>query len=74
MYSEFYGPFQLIEFPAQFLALLLADCIRNYRKGLEAKGKVPPNVHFEMFPDDPLGHSDLLDETFLPSGRVAVPK
>lgn len=74
MYSEFYGPFQLVEFPAQFLASLFSDCIRNYRKRLEITGKVPPNVHFEMFPDDPLGHLDLLDEALLPRGRMAVPR
>jgi hypothetical protein len=74
MYSEFYGPFQLVEFPAQFLASLLSDCIRNYRKRLEVTGKLPPNVHFEMFPEDPFGRLDLLDETLLPRGRTALPR
>lgn len=74
MYSEFYGPFQLIEFPAHFLAQLLSDCVRNYRKRLEKTRKVPPDVLFGMFSDGLLGNLDLLDETLLPRGRVAVPR
>jgi hypothetical protein len=74
MYSEFYGPFELIHFPAQFLASLLSECLKNYRKRLEATGKVPPDIHFEMFIEDPFAHLDLLDETLLPRGRVAAPK
>jgi|GEM_PF-6088020 len=74
MYSDSYGPFQFVEFPAQFLTSLYSDCIRNYRKRLENTGKVPPNIHFEMFPDSAFGHLKLLDTTLLPKGRVAFPK
>lgn len=74
MYSEYYGPFQFVEFPARFLASLFSDSIQHYRKRLEATGKVPPGVHFEMFPDDPLGHIELIDENLLPKGRTAVPR
>ncbi len=72
--SKFYGPFQLVEFPAKFLASLFSNCLRNYRKRLEATGKVPPNVHFEMFSNDPFTNLDLLDGTLLPRGRTALPK
>lgn len=71
---EFYGPFQLVEFPAKFLASVFSDCIRHYRKRLEATGKVPPNIHFEIFTDDPFSRLDLLDENLLPCGRMALPK
>jgi hypothetical protein len=72
--SEYYGPFQLVEFPAHFLAVLFAQCMQNYRKKLEATRKVPPDIHFEMFPDNLFSHLDLLDQTLLPRRRTAVPK
>jgi hypothetical protein len=72
--SEYNGPFQLVEFPAYFVAALFAECKRNYRKQLEAIRKVPPNIHFEMFPDDLFSHLELLDQTLLPRPRPAVPK
>jgi hypothetical protein len=74
MYSEYYGPFQFVEFPASFLASLFSACIQNYRKRLEATGKVPPDVHYEMFPEDPFDHLDLYDQSLLPRGRIAVPR
>lgn len=74
MYSEYYGSFQVIEFPAQFLVSLLSDCITNYNKRLEKTGKLPPNVHFEISSDDPLSHSNLLDTSLLPKGRIASPR
>lgn len=74
MYSEYYGPFQFVEFPARFLASLFSDCIQHYRKRLEATGKVPPDVHSEMFPEDPLGYIELIDEDLLPRGRTALPR
>jgi hypothetical protein len=74
LYSDFYGPFQLVEFPAQFLASLFSDCIQNYRKRLEATRKVPPNIHFEMFPDNLFRWLDLLDEELLPEGRTIHPR
>lgn len=74
LWSRFYGPFQLMEFPAQFLHSLLSQCIRNYRRRLEVLGKVPPDVHFSMFPNDAFERLDLLDETLLPRGRTAVPR
>jgi hypothetical protein len=74
LYSDFYGPFQLVEFPATFLASLFSECVTNYRKRLEATKKVPPNIHFEMFPDDVCAQLELLDETLLPRGRMAIPR
>lgn len=74
LYSQYYGPFQLVELPAYFLAELFDECLQNYRKKLEARRKVPPDVHFEMFPDDVLSHLELLDHTLLPRVRTAVPK
>lgn len=73
MYSQYYGSFQFVEFPARFLFSLFSECIVNYRKRLEATGRVPPNVHSGMFPEDPLGHLELLDDDLLPKGRTAVP-
>lgn len=72
--SEFYGPFRWVEFPAKFLASLLSNCLSNYRKRLERTGKIPPNIHFQIFPDDIFQRLDLLDEALLPSGRTAVPR
>jgi len=74
LYSQYYGPFQLVELPAYFLAELFEECLQNYRKKLEATRKVPPDVHFEMFPDDIFSHLELLDHTLLPRVRTAVPK
>jgi hypothetical protein len=74
MYSECYGPFQLVEFPARFLEALFVGCIRNYRQRLEQTRKIPPDIHFEMFPDDLFAHLELLDQSLLPRGRIAVPK
>jgi hypothetical protein len=74
LHSEYYGPFHLVEFPANFLAALFAECMRNYRKKLEATRRVPPDIHFEMFPDNPFSHLELLDQTLLPRRRTAVPK
>lgn len=74
MSSEFYGPFQLLEFPARFLADLFTSCVQNYRKRLESTAKLPPNVHFEIFEDVMLADLNLLDETLLPRARTATPK
>jgi len=74
LYSEFYGSFQLIEFPAQFLTSLFSDCIRNYKKRLESSGKLPPGIHFEIFGDDIFSYLDVLDESLLPRGRMTLPK
>lgn len=74
LYSGYYGPFQLVQFPALFLAALLRDCLHNYRKRLEHTKKVPPAVHFEMFPDDCFGNFELLDESLLAREHFAVPK
>jgi hypothetical protein len=72
LYSEYYGPFQLVEFPASFLAAVFCDCTRNYQKKLEVTRKVPPEIHFEMFPG--ISQLHFLDGTLLPRIRVAVPK
>lgn len=73
MYSRYYGPFQFVEFPAHFLATLFGDCIRNYRKRLEVTQKLPPDIHFDMFPEDIFSHPELLDHRLLPRVRLAVP-
>lgn len=69
LYSEYYGAFELIEFPAKFLLSLLDRCIRTYRAHLVATGKLPPDVHFQAFPDGVLEELDLLDESLLPEQR-----
>jgi hypothetical protein len=74
LYSAFYGPFQFVEFPAQFLASLFSDCLQHYKKRLEATGKVPPGIHYAIFSDAQLSHLNLLDDNLLPRGRTAFPK
>lgn len=74
LYSEYYGPFQLIEFPARFLALLFTDCLQHYEKRLESTRKLPPGIHFQIFADDTFSHLNLLDENLLPRRRTALPK
>jgi hypothetical protein len=66
--SEYYGPFELIEFPGQFLLSLLESCIQTYRAHLLARGKLPPPILFHAFPEDVLERLDLLDESLLAEG------
>jgi hypothetical protein len=76
LHSEHYGSFLLLEFPALFLRQLLANCLRTYERHILARGKVPPDIHFEMFPDDVFRHLDWLDYELLPrveSVRLAIP-
>jgi hypothetical protein len=76
LYSEYYGAFEIIEFPAQFLLLLLEQCVSTYRSALLAKGKVPPAVHFYVFGDDMFTELNLLDTDLLPEGgdvRFRIP-
>jgi len=77
LFSEYYGSFLFLEFPALFLSQLLVDSIRTYEHHLTAKGKVPPDIHFDMFPDDTDVHLDWLDEKGLPRGqdiRLSIPR
>ena len=66
--SDYYGPFELIEFPATFLLSLLDNCITTYRANLTAKGKVPPSIHFYAFSDDVFRSLDLFDHDLLAEG------
>jgi hypothetical protein len=66
MYSEHYGSFLLIEFPARFLLKLCRQCMTTYRHHLTSKGKLPPDVYFQIFGDRILSKLTLLDESLLP--------
>jgi hypothetical protein len=68
LHSEYYGSFELVEFPAAFLLRSLDCCIAQYRAHLLAKRKIPPSVHFHAFPDDVFAGLEFLDETLLPEG------
>jgi hypothetical protein len=71
LYSPFYGRFELVEFPARFLLLLLERCIATYRAALVARGKLPPDVYFYASPGNIFESLDLLDHELLPEdGRV----
>ena len=63
----FYGRFELIEFPARFLLLLLERRIATYRAALVARGKLPPDV-FYASPGDIFESLDLSDHELLPEG------
>lgn len=74
--SEYYGSFLFVEFPARFLAFLLRDCIEGYRFHLIAKGKVPPDILFQVFEADVLKYTRLVDSDLLPEGgpvKFAIP-
>lgn len=69
LHSEYYGSFELVEFPAALLLRYLDHCIAQYRGHLLAKGKIPPSVHFHVFNDDDIFSGlQFLDETLLPEG------
>jgi hypothetical protein len=68
LYSEFYGSFLFLEFPARFLRVLLENCIQTYEKHILTKRAIPPDIHFDLFPDDILTHLDWLDHDLLPIG------
>ncbi len=74
MYSQHHGSFLLIEFPAKFLATLCRQCMTTYRQHLVTKGKVPPDVHFQMFGEGMLDELGLLDESLLPRGQSVTLK
>lgn len=66
-HSPYYGSFELICFSASFLISLLNRCLATYRSHLLKKAKLPPDVHFHAFPNDPLS-LDLMDHSLLPEG------
>ena len=66
--SEYYGSFVLVEFPARFLASLMHDCIEGYRFHLIAKGKVPPDILFQVCEGEVLKYARLVDSDLLPEG------
>ncbi len=68
LFSEYYGSFLLVEFPARFLASLLRNCIQGYRLYLAAKGKVPPDILFQAFEGEVLRYAKLVDSDLLPEG------
>jgi hypothetical protein len=67
LYSEFYGSFELVTFPARFLFDCLKSCIQTYRAHLLHKKKLPPAVHFHTF-RDVIEHLELLDQTLIAGG------
>lgn len=67
-YSDYYGSFRLIEFPARFLFQLLRNCLRSYEHHLAATRKLPPDIHFQAFDDDALDSLEFLDVELLPRG------
>jgi hypothetical protein len=67
-YSEHYGSFELIEFSAKFLLECLNHCMLTYRAHLQAKKKIPPEIHFHGFGDDLMGGLEFLDESLFPEG------
>jgi len=76
LFSEHYGSFLLVEFPARFLASLLHNCIEGYRFHLIAKGKVPPDILFQVFEGEVLKYARLMDSDLLPEGgpvKFAIP-
>ncbi len=68
MYSEFYGPFQLVEFPAKFLQELLRQCMNTLRLHL-SKQKLPPDVVFHATGQDVLDYAAIVDDSLLPETR-----
>jgi hypothetical protein len=77
LFSEFYGAFLHVEFPAKFLASLLRNCIKGYRHHLTAKGKVPPDILFQVFETDMMTYAQLVDSDLLPGGgpvKFALPR
>lgn len=52
-----------------FLRQLLLDCVHTFESHIRAKRKAPPNIHFEMFPDDVFAHLDWLDTDLMPAVR-----
>jgi hypothetical protein len=67
LHSEFYGSFELVTFPAQFLVKCLKSCLQTYRAHLLHKKKLPPAVHFHIF-RDVMEHIELLDDTLIAGG------
>jgi hypothetical protein len=77
LFSEYYGDFLHVEFPAKFLASLLQNCIDGYRHHLIARGKLPPDILFQVFEADAVTCARLVDSDLLPGGgpvRFAVPR
>lgn len=68
-YSDYFGSFLLVEFPAKFLLCVLKDCIKTYRQHLIAKEKLSPDVLFHAFGDDSLKFIELLDEDLVAKDR-----
>jgi hypothetical protein len=67
LFSEYFGSFELIEFPAKFLVNCVDSSITTYRAHLLAKGKVPPSIHFFAF-RDVMSNLQFLDDSLLPEG------
>jgi hypothetical protein len=66
--SPYYGSFLLVEFPARFLAAVLRHSIHTYQRHLVAKGLLPVDIYWDIFPNDWADHLGLLDPATLPEG------
>lgn len=69
LYSDYYGSFMLLNFPAPFLLSLLRNCLTTLRRALLEKGTVPPDIHWCLFGHD-LGQLHLLDRDRLPESST----
>ncbi len=72
--STYFGPYLLVEFPAQFLLNTLENCIRTFRGHILGKQKMPPDVHFHVCGDQSFQHLEWLDHELLPASRILTPK
>jgi len=72
-YSDEYGAFYRLEFPARFLRSLLEGSIETYRHHLTAKGVVPAGIHWLVFGEDSAKYLKFMDETsFAEYGAVRL--
>lgn len=69
LYSEYYPPFLMLRFPAQFLMEVLQNCTTTLRHKWLQTGKLPPGVHTQAFGFDITRRIDLLDTSLLGPGN-----
>jgi hypothetical protein len=70
-YSDIYGSFCVLEFPAKFLRELLERCIETYKHHLIAKGVVPIGIHWLVFGEESMKYLEFIDEASLGEYGVA---
>jgi hypothetical protein len=68
LYSDYYPPFLFLKFPARFLIELLQNSLRTLQRKMLATRKLPPDVHFHVFPFDEGDYLQFLDVELLPKG------